>query len=209
MRILIIANGDDPPESLFHTLRSRCDRFFAADGGGNKAIRMGLHPDLVIGDLDSFHPPDGFRGDIIQDIDQECNDLEKTLKCALSEKADRVDVIGATGKRLDQTLKNLSVLQQFHKCFKKIAFYDERLFTCILPFNFTLSLPPHHPVSLFPLSGKVGGITTEGLKYPLRNEFLENGRRDGSSNESLEGPIRITYRTGSLLFMTKLTEQLY
>ncbi len=208
MRILIIANGDDPPKSLLHTLRSRCDRFFAADGGGNIANRLGFPPDIVIGDMDSFRPPTGFRGEILQIDDQETNDLEKSLNLARTENAERVDVIGATGKRLDHTLKNLSVMQQFHASFDLLSFYDGRLCTRILPAEYTISLPPKHPVSLFPLSGIVEGITTDGLKYPLRNESLENGRRDGSSNETIGGPIRITHRSGTLLFMTLLTDNL-
>lgn len=208
MRILIIANGDDPPKSLLRKLKARSDRFVAADGGGNTAIRLGFTPNLVIGDLDSFQQPDGFPGEILQDSDQETNDLEKALYYAHKEKAERVDVIGATGKRLDHTLKNLSVMQQFRDAFTQIAFYDGRMFTRIIPRDFSISLPPRHPVSLFPLSGIVEGITTNGLKYPLRNESLENGRRDGSSNETDDGPVRITHRTGTLLFMTPLIDQL-
>ncbi|MEX0680156.1 MAG: thiamine diphosphokinase [Balneolales bacterium] len=208
MRILILANGSEPSTDLLKKLRSRCHVFIAADGGGNIAVRLGIPPDTVIGDLDSFYPDESYSGEVILDKNQETNDLEKALVLAHAKRADRVDILAATGKRLDHTLKNLSVLQQFFSTFDRIAMYDDYLYSCILPHDFSITLPEKHPVSLFPLSGKVDGIITDGLKYPLNNEFLENGQRDGSSNETLDGFIRIRHRSGTLLFMTALTDHL-
>ncbi len=208
MRILILANGSEPSSGLLGSLRKKCDRFLAADGGGDTALRLGIRPDTVIGDLDSFRSGREFDGELIRDPDQETNDLEKALAHARSLNATRVDVLGATGKRLDHTLKNLSVLQQFDPFFETLIFFDDQSLTRILPRDFSITLPPEHLVSLFPLSGKVEGIVTEGLRYPLSDEPLENGRRDGSSNETLQGPVRIRHRSGCLLFMTALTPEL-
>lgn len=208
MRVLILANGLEPSVELLGSLRSRCDRFLAADGGGNVALRLGFEPDAVIGDMDSFREPLTYPGEVLRDSDQETNDLEKALQYARSLEAGRVDVLGATGKRLDHTLKNLSVMQQFTSFFDHLHFYDDMLCSQILPRSFTISLPVGHLVSLFPLSGRVDGIVTDGLKYPLYDEPLENGRRDGSSNETMEETIRIRHRSGTLLFMTTLTDAL-
>ena len=208
MRILILANGSEPSAALLGSLRAKCDRFIAADGGGNTALKLGFRPDAVIGDLDSFRPDASFNSELICDPDQETNDLEKALAHARSLKAIRVDVLGASGKRLDHTLKNLSVLQQFDPFFETLAFFDDRFYTRVLPRDFSIQLPPGHLVSLFPLSGRVDGIVTEGLRYPLAGESLENGKRDGSSNEALEGPVRIRHTSGCLLFMTSLTPDL-
>ncbi len=208
MRTLILANGNRPSKKLLENLRARCSYFVAADGGGNCATELGFRPDIVLGDLDSFRYADSYDGRILRDEDQETNDLEKALHHVLQQKAVRVDVLGATGRRLDHTLKNLSVMQQFHTRFDQLVFYDDVFYTRILPQDYTLSLPASHTVSLFPLSGKVTGITTEGLKYPLDNESLVNGRRDGSSNETISGTIRIRHRSGSLLLMTGLTDKL-
>jgi len=208
MRILILANGSEPSAELLDSLRKNCDRFVAADGGGNTAIKMGFRPDTVIGDLDSFSQANDFDGELIRNPDQETNDLEKALELARSLKAVRVDVLGATGKRIDHTLKNLSVLQQFDPFFDTLAFYDDLFYTRVLPRDFSIKLPPGHLVSLFPLSGKVEGVVTQGLRYPLNGEPLENGRRDGTSNETVEGSIRIQHSSGALLFMTALTPDL-
>lgn len=208
MRILLLANGSEPTAALLGSLRARCDRFIAADGGGNTALKLGFQPDTIIGDLDSFRPDTGFGGELIGDPDQETNDLEKALSYARSLRAIRVDILGASGKRLDHTLKNLSVLQQFDPFFETLACYDDRFFTRILPRDFSIQLPPGHLVSLFPLSGRVDGIVTEGLRYPLSGESLQNGRRDGTSNQSLGETVRIRHTGGCLLFMTALIPDL-
>jgi thiamine pyrophosphokinase len=47
----------------------------------------------------------------------------------------------------------------------------------------------------------VEGIITDGLKYPLYREALENGVRDGSSNEATEYRVRIQHAKGDLIVM--------
>jgi len=209
MRILILANGESPPRLLLEKLLSRCDYYIATDGAGNTTSMLGIPADLIIGDLDSYRTEAAYQGRMIHDPDQETNDLEKALHHAASMNATRVDVLGASGGRLDHTLKNLSVLQQMNNRFDRLAFFDQTLYSRILPQDFSISLPPDHLVSLFPLSGKVTGITTSGLTFPLHDEDLENGRRDGSSNKTQDGDIRIQHTSGTLLFMTKLTDQLF
>ena len=208
MRTLIVANGAEPPSWLLGRLARCCSTIIAADGGAAVLLRENIVPDVVTGDMDSFTPPEEFSAEVLPNPDQETNDLEKALSLALSLKSTRVDVLGATGKRLDHSLKNLSVLHQFSPLFQALAFFDKHLYSCILPRTFSIRLPVSHPVSLFPLSGRVDGICTSGLLYALNNEFLENGVRDGSSNLTTQPDITITHRFGTLLFMTALTDSL-
>ena len=104
-----------------------------------------------------------------------------------------------TGQRIDQTLKNLSVLKQFNDRFQTLVFEDNYGITRLIPPKFTDDIPLGTTVSLFPLSGRVEGIRTKGLKYQLKDEALENGVRDGSSNQVADTPVEIQYRSGDLL----------
>ncbi|MDI6400511.1 thiamine diphosphokinase [Balneolaceae bacterium ANBcel3] len=205
MRILILAHGDAPSEELFRSFHRSCDLFIAADGGANTALGLGIVPDIITGDMDSFNVQKDLQSLVIHDPDQETNDLEKALSLAKKNNARRVDILGATGKRLDHSLKNLSVLLRFNPFFEHLTFYDDAFSTRIIPKDFNATLPVGHTVSLFPLSGRVSGITTHGLTFPLKNEHLENGVRDGTSNEVSEPSIRITHESGALVFMTRLT----
>lgn len=198
-RVLILCNGRPPDKSLLRKYRAKADLFIAADGGGNIALKYEAKPDVVIGDLDSYKKSEDDSIKIIFKPDQYANDLEKALNLALKEKGTHINVLGATGLRLDQTLKNLSVLKQFNSDFKSITFKDDFGETRLITSPFEERFPIGTTVSLFPLSGSVSGISTKGLKFPLEDEKLENGVRDGSSNTVIENPVRVTYKSGDLL----------
>ena len=201
--VLILCNGNPPSQKLFDEYRADADYFIAADGGANIALTWGTHPDVVIGDLDSFKGKDNHPFEIIFLPGQQSNDLEKALSHALKEKGTHVTILGATGHRLDQTLKNLSVLKKYDRKFEHLRIIDNFGETQLLPKTFSKSFTVGTQISLFPLSGKVSGITTEGLKYPLSDGILENGVRDGSSNEVIDSPIEITHKKGDLILYTK------
>jgi thiamine pyrophosphokinase len=174
----------------------------AADGGANKALDMGFIPEVIIGDLDSF---DGTKWShltnvqIIKDADQETNDLEKALAYLLTKSISEVAILGATNMRLDHSLKNLSVMLQFNPHFTSLQMIDEYGVCSILPKKFVGNYQIGTTISLVPLSGEVHNIVTTGLKYPLNNETLAVGKRDGSSNEAIQETITIEYGYGHLL----------
>lgn len=209
MRFLICCNGQPPAAALLHQAAGWADLIVAADGGANVLLSHEIVPDLITGDMDSYSSEafqrylrlreqdesdfDAFKTpELIPNADQESNDLEKALHLALQrqEKHDasenaEVLICGATGYRLDHSLKNLSVMQQFQPHFYSIYMIDDYLCTFVHPAGepLRLELPIGTPVSLFPLSGTVDGLNSRGLKYELDNDHLENGLRDGSSNE--------------------------
>lgn len=199
MKGLILCNGLAPSVSLFRGHHKSAELFIAADGGGNSARQMGFLPDIVIGDLDSFKRQPGDDFEVIKDPDQETNDLEKALSLAAERSVTRAVVMGVTGQRIDQTLKNLSALKKFHDRFASLHFEDDYGRIFLLDSPYTEAFPVGTLISLFPLSGRVEGISTRGLKYALEDEALENGIRDGSSNRVVSSPVTIEHRTGDLL----------
>lgn len=204
---VILCNGEPPYKSQLTACLKKADMFIAADGGGNTALKFNLTPDLVIGDLDSFNLDLDPPCPIIKNLDQNSNDLEKALIYTLNMQIDTVIVFGATGRRADQTVKNLSVLKQFDNQFKNILFRDKYCDIKLISSPHIEELPLNTSVSLFPLSGRVTNINSSGLKYKLCNDTLENGVFDGSSNETTDSLIRITYNAGDLLlFINHKTE---
>ncbi|MFW6348418.1 MAG: thiamine diphosphokinase [Cyclonatronaceae bacterium] len=210
---MICCNGQPPAASLLHQAAGWADYIIAADGGANVLLSHAVVPDAITGDMDSYSrdaferflklrkqekspfPPEK-TPELIPNPDQESNDLEKALELARKRQESHhpapkaaVVICGATGYRLDHSLKNLSVMQQFLPHFSSLFMIDDYLCTFLHPPRKTLRfhLPEATPVSLFPLSGRVEGLTTRGLKYELDDDFLENGRRDGSSNEIAAG----------------------
>ncbi len=88
----------------------------AADGGADEALRLGLHVDLLVGDMDSVSPSsleavEAAGGRVVRHpADKDATDLELALDEALASGADRVVVAGATEGRLDFVLGNALVL---------------------------------------------------------------------------------------------------
>ncbi len=199
MHAVIVSNGFPPSKELLEEELKLADLVIGADGGGNTLLNHGYTPHVVIGDMDSFEKPDSLDFEIIKDADQETNDLEKALALAVYRDAETCTVLGAFGRRMDHSLKNLSVLKRFDGAFNQLIFKDERLSARIINSAYSGKLPVGSIISLFPLSGKVTGITTQGLKYPLKNEILENGERDGTSNENVEEEFTIEIESGDLV----------
>lgn len=194
-----MCDGRPPSKSLFNKWYGWSDYVIAADGGTQIIRSFDAEPDVAIGDMDSFHPDGTEDFEVITNPDQETNDLEKALAWASENKAKKITVLGASGQRLDHTLKNLSVLKQFNSRFEELIFRDDYGDLMLLPRQYFTKLPIHTSLSLFPLSGVVSGIVTEGLEYPLKDERIENGVRDGTSNRVTSNPVSITHREGDLL----------
>lgn len=208
MHTVIVSNGFPPSKELLEKELESADLIIGADGGANTLLNHGIAPDVVIGDLDSFRKPESANFEIIHDPDQETNDLEKALSLAIYREAETCIVLGGFGRRMDHSLKNLSVLKRFDEAFEKLWFQDEGLSAQMVMSEFKGKLPVGSIVSLFPLSGKVTGITTKGLKFPLKGEVLENGERDGTSNENIEQEFSIEIESGDLvLFLERIIDQ--
>lgn len=203
MHVIIVSNGFPPSETLLKSEVSDAEFVIGADGGGNVLLKLGVEPQIVVGDMDSFEPPSDSGFEILKDPDQETNDLEKALKLALERGAESCTVLGAFGHRMDHALKNLSVLKQFHSHFHPLLFKDDKLSAFLVTDEYQGRLPVGSIISLFPLSGRVTGIHTTGLKYPLKGEKLENGLRDGTSNENVSPDFSIHVESGDLVVFTQ------
>lgn len=197
---LIICNGEIPPKKFLLPLLKKKPFILCADGGANKAKIVGITPQCIIGDLDSITEKTKryFSSiPIIHLTDQYTTDLEKALNYLVAKGFASATIIGAMGERPDHTLSNFSILVKYHS---KIAlkFFDERCTVEVVRKKISFKTKVGQQISLVPM-GKCSGIVTKGLKYPLKNESLELGVREGSSNEATKTTVSITVKKGSLL----------
>lgn len=199
MHAVIVSNGFSPSKELLEAEIEGADLIIGADGGGNRILSFGITPHMVIGDMDSFKKPETIDFEIIHDPDQETNDLEKALSLALKREAKTCTVLGAFGQRIDHSLKNLSAMKKFDSSFQNLIYKDENFEAFLVTQQYEWQRPVGSIVSLFPLSGEVKGITTKGLKFPLKDEALKNGVRDGTSNENVEPEFSIEIKNGDLV----------
>lgn len=192
MRIVIFANGEleDPQAEAARWVRAD-DVIVGANGGTFYAMEADLLPDHVIGDLDSlssnlqrwlteegtrFHPHPPVKDE---------TDLELALFWAVEQAPDEgIVVLGALGRRPDQTLANLLLLAlpELEGCDVRLVGGNWEIRLIHAGETLTLSGQPEDTVSLVPLGGDVHGVTTSGLRYPLEGEVLRFGPSRGVSN---------------------------
>ena len=183
MHALIIAGGIPPKKNLLEQEIALAQLKIGADSGGHVYLGYGQRPDMVVGDLDSFVYTRHKGINLLELPDQETNDLEKSLEYALEKGVKTVCVLGATGKRFDHSLKNLSVLLRYLDRFEDIRFKDNHgeLFLVRSPYKPKQAVGTG--ISFFPVNEAVKNFSSSGVKYPLKNAELAMGIQDGTSNE--------------------------
>jgi len=199
-RALIIANGEPPRKQLLQSLSKEADAIICADGGANTALKFGIRPDVIVGDLDSVHAEALVKFQKVptcEDTDDDSTDLEKAISWAIKQKYDHITVVGAAGKRLDHTVGNLGVLPKFYPD-ALVRLVDDLGELTYIGKELTFAGKRGDVVSLIPLN-RCEGITTKGLRYGLEDEVLELGVREGTSNVVIASPVTITVKKGHLL----------
>ena len=199
-RALILANGKPPSKRLFHKYLASADWFICADGGANTAARFGCAPDLIIGDLDSTKKKTLaiFSNVNVKKLkDQNSTDLEKALTAAVQKKCKKIVVLGATGGRFDHAIGNMSALAKFSRK-AHIIFIDNMGEFVTINHSLEFACPIGTIISLLPLS-RCSGIVTKGLKWNLKNEPLELGVRESTSNVIVSSPATVKVKKGTLI----------
>lgn len=207
LNCLIVCNGDIDKKLLLKFLKSNPKVIkISADGASNILQRHNITPDYIVGDLDSIKPSVlsyyKHAGVTVKNIsEQEHTDFEKAIMLALSLKPKNITVIGYAGKRIDHTINNFSILKRYYKK-ANIRFLDSdfEVFYTNKPIEFK-----YRKGNIISFLGmpKAEGVKTYGLIYPLNNEPLEFGVREGILNEALSNKVRIEMKKGELLVFRK------
>jgi len=190
---LIVADGDMPDRADIERLLGGPPQLVvAADGGALKAQALGHPARVVVGDADSLAPAqiEKLRASgakvVIHPAAKDESDAELALNEVLARGATRVVIVGAFGgERLEHTLANILLLASERLKGRDICLADGASTLRVMHDNDSLEIAgePRDYVSLLPLSKHVSGVTTDGLRYALTNELLEQGPSRGLSNE--------------------------
>ena len=111
--VVILANGDFPTHAVPLSLLENARHIVACDGAiANLTVSNGNRQAVVaIGDGDSV--PKALRDRLIQIDEQEDNDLTKATRYCLKQGWHKIAYLGATGKREDHTLGNVSLMVRY------------------------------------------------------------------------------------------------
>jgi thiamine pyrophosphokinase len=203
---VVLVGGANPDRRLLKGV-SEAEQVIAADGGVRIARTHGLPIDVVVGDLDSASAGDlawaRAEGAAIVRFpaDKDQTDLELALDHADQCGVDRIVAVGVDGGRLDHELGNWSAL-----CAERRALVEVRAANgaaWILHAEMHPRLELHGSmgdlVSLLPRLGRVHGVTTTGLRWPLTDATLSATSTHGMSNEFIGDTIGIEVGEGTLM----------
>jgi thiamine pyrophosphokinase len=206
MKAVVVAHGDLLPSDRAAVQGQ--DLIVAADGGAFALERWKILPHLVVGDMDSLGDA-GVARFARQGIGvarfpsaKDESDLELAVAHAIAAGATEIVLLGALGgERLDHETANLLLLADPGYDGVRLEARRGAMRVRALRGKGTLDLaaPVGALVTLLPVNGDAEGVTTEGLRYPLRDEALRFGSARGLSNEVAAMPARVTVHKGSLL----------
>ena len=186
----------------------------AADGGFARALALGLRPTVLVGDLDSLDPAVAAAAEASgvdvrrAAVDKDESDAELALLAAVGAGVARITVLGAFGgARLDHALANVWLLAHPALAGVAVVLLDAAARVSLvvapgpdgLPVTRPLPGPTGTLVTLLPFGGDATGVTTAGLRYPLRDEPLRSGPARGLSNVRVATDAAVTARAGRLL----------
>lgn len=185
MKALLIGNARHLDEGITRTLASSADFIIGVDGGANHCLRLGLHPRIITGDLDSIS--DEARKAFAKTSEFQTHprekseiDLELAYQSARAGGARSIDIVGWSDERVDFSLAALIGLQSADL---PLCFWTEstqlRLLNAHQP---ELELSGPKRISIIGVSSRIA-LKSQGLKWEL--EWAGEGPKISQSNEIL------------------------
>ncbi len=212
MKCIIISAGDC---TVKHIPVEKGDLVIAADGGVKHCERLGITPDLYLGDFDSVS---NIKQQEIAALGEKepgkvillpCAKDDTDTLAALREGQKRgyreFEIYGALGGRLDHTLANLQCL---------LWISGEGCSACILEEGVRVEVIRNKEkhfsekeqgvLSVFSLGEPAEDVDIQGLKYEMKKGCITASFPIGISNEFVGKPARIRVGKGALLLIRYL-----
>ena len=198
---VILADGDFPKTRQPLELLRKAERIICCDGSAAALADFGLEPDVVIGDLDSLQEQfkNRFADRLIHVREQETNDLTKAFTYCQEKGWKNIVILGATGKREDHTLGNLSLLADYSKSVQNLKFVTNYGVFFVLSESGTIPSVPGQQISIIALQTGTK-VTSSGLKYPMEQLAL-NRWWQATLNEALSDSFHLEFQEGNQLLI--------
>lgn len=212
-KIVIVANGEirDPERDSAHL--DGADLVIAADGGALHCRRLGVVPDLLVGDFDSMDS--ALLAEMAADgipiqrhpARKDQTDLELALAEALDRGARDIVILGGLGGRWDMTLSTVFGLAAPHLSGIRVRLVDAATEIELLrgKTRHIVHGRPGDTLSLLPLGADATGVTLRGLEYPLTDATIPGAAALGVSNVFTGSRADVTIQAGLLLCVHRST----
>jgi thiamine pyrophosphokinase len=195
---VIVAGGEYPTAGEPLDVLHNAPYVVCCDGAADRYIATGRVPDAIVGDGDSISAANREKFAHLLHViaEQESNDQTKAVRFLMERGKRRIAIVGATGKREDHTIGNISLLIEYAR-----AGCDVRSFTAhgiFIPCNgcTTHKCRKGQQVSIFSITAK--DLSAEGLLYPI---YDFSNWWQGTLNECIGEEFTINATGEYLLFI--------
>ena len=187
---VIVGNGQFPKREYPLYLLESADYVICCDGALDTYLRhfRGRNlrrPDVVVGDMDSLSEKtaERFRDIAVKIDEQETNDQSKAFHYILEHfpDVDTIHILGATGKREDHTIGNLSLLMEYAREMRRqdcgrtvfVDIVSDWSTAFAITDSCTLDVGEGRSVSIICPDNSLN-IKSEGLIWPTDNVVFDN-----------------------------------
>jgi len=199
---VILADGAFPQHEIPLGYLRNAGSIICCDGSAENLLDAGMMPYAIVGDMDSLSAElrNRFADRIYIDDSQEINDLTKAVQWCHNYGYQDIIILGATGKREDHTIGNISLLAEYSEYVNVRMITDTGIF---IPFrsNCKVDSYPGQQVSLFSIDPSTV-ITSSGLLYPLERKILKNWWM-ATLNEALSDHFELRFDGGPVIVYLK------
>lgn len=164
---VIVGGGDFPTHPIPLQLMNEAEHVVCCDGAANEFLARGLRPWRVVGDCDSLSPEaaQAFKEIVRHNPDQETNDQTKAVQFLLAQGKKHIAIVGATGKREDHTIGNISLLMEYMRMGVDVCMYTD--YGVFIPCKdvSVCKCSIGQQISIFNFSAH--NMKSKGLAYPI------------------------------------------
>ena len=211
--VVIICDGQFPRTEYPRYLIRTADFTICCDGALMKYLRSskGIFgeertPDLVIGDMDTLSGTmqRKYGHIIVKESEQEHNDQTKAVRWALNhlEGIDHIYILGATGKRVDHTIGNASLLMEYTRMFDlegmgvSIEMVSETGTAFAVNDTMEMDCGIGRQVSIFSPDNSLR-IRSAGLEYPTDDVVFDNWWK-ATLNRAVQDTVKLEFSHRSM-----------
>ena len=179
-----------PVESEMAAYVQPGDFIVACDAGYRNAAKLGVRPDLIVGDFDSAPQPETDRETIVLPHVKDDTDTQFAARWLVGHGYEEVTLLGALGgARIEHMFANVStgLFLAMHGIKTILADARSEMHYLLPGKELVLERKDWMYLSVFALGAPMTGVTLQGVYYPLENATLsELDYPLGTSNEFVE-----------------------
>lgn len=199
-KCVIVSGAPENDLSYYNEFINDC-YVICADSGYMKCEKLGIIPNLIVGDFDSS-PEADLPCEIIKlQVRKDDSDTFHCVKIAVERGYNEISILGGIGSRFDHSYSNVLSLVYCLENNVKASLIDKNNKIMVADSPVTLKCGCYKFFSVFALFGKVEGLSIKGADYELDDYDLEPDDQLTQSNGFKDVDVNISFNTGKLLII--------